>query len=54
MMYYCHKCGYLGKGRGKKWVTIGVRRCCGAMMQSLDKKTAEKVREQDERLKENT
>lgn len=53
MMYYCHKCGFLGRPRGKERFK-GVPICCGSMMQRLRKKVAQKVREQDERLKENT
>ena len=52
MMYYCHKCRYLGKAKDKQRLPHGVRLCCGAMMQKLDKKATEKVRETDERLKE--
>lgn len=52
MMYYCHKCGYLGKGRGKKKVARNSRLCCNNVMQRISKETAKKV--QDERLKENT
>lgn len=51
MMYYCSKCRYLGKARDRQKFH-GIRVCCGSMMQKLNKKDAEKVREQNERLKE--
>lgn len=46
--------GYMGSGKSRQKAGFHVRRCCGAMMQRLDKDTAQKVREQDERLKKNT
>lgn len=52
MMYYCHKCGYLGKARDRQKLRHGIRICCGSMMQKLNKKDTAKVRETDERLKE--
>ena len=52
MMYYCHKCGYMGNGKGKKRLRHRVKVCCGAMMQRLNKETTARIRETDERLKE--